>query len=104
MKWLVDIDNTICITNNSSYIDAIPKLDVIAFLNKRFDNGDQIIYWTARGTMTGINWYHITKDQLDRWGCHYTELRMNKPDYDIWLDDKALNINDLATRFPDFYD
>lgn len=100
MKWLVDIDGTICNTTDLSYSNVTPKMDIIDFLNSRFDMGDEIIYWTARGTMTGINWYHTTRSQLDLWGCRYTELRMNKPTYDIWLDDKALNVVDLFARFP----
>ena len=79
----------------------MPKLDVIAFLNRRFELGDEIVYWTARGTVTGIDWYSVTYEQLTRWGCHYTELRMGKPNYDIWLDDKALHIDDLWQKFPE---
>jgi hypothetical protein len=101
MKWIVDIDGTICNTTELSYTEATPKVDVIDFLNRRHDSGDEIIYWTARGATTGINWYHVTRAQLERWGCRYTELRMNKPHYDIWLDDKALHIDDLRKRFVD---
>jgi len=38
----------------------------------------------------------LTKTQLLEWNCKYTELKMNKPSYDIFIDDKALtNIKDI---------
>ena len=30
-------------------------------INKLYDEGHIIVYWTARGTMTGTNWYEITR-------------------------------------------
>ena len=41
--------------------------------------------------MTGINWFHTTYNQLKLWGCLFTELRMNKPVYDLFIDDKNIN-------------
>ena len=40
--------------------------------------------------MTGINWFKNTVDQLEKWGCKYHELRMNKPAYDLFIDDKNI--------------
>jgi hypothetical protein len=56
-----------------------------------YDEGHTIIYWTARGATTGLDWSELTKTQLDFWGCKYHELRMGKPMYDVWVDDKAIN-------------
>ena len=52
-------------------------------------------YWTGRGSVTKINWYELTKKQLNEWGCKYHELRMGKPYYDLFIDDKNLNVKDL---------
>lgn len=89
----VDIDDTICYYNNdkSDYNLAIPYYDRIKKINELYDSGNIIIYWTARGTKTGINWFQITLNQLNNWGCKFNELRMNKPYYDIFIDDKNIN-------------
>jgi hypothetical protein len=97
MIIFVDIDDTICYypkdIDNKDYNNAQPYLDRIKKINDLYNNGNTIIYWTARGTVTGINWFHITHDQLKSWGCLFTELRMNKPNYDLFIDDKNINSN-----------
>ena len=58
--------------------------------NELYDKGNEIHYWTARGSITGINHKKLTKDQLKKWGCKYNSLRVgDKPNYDFWIDDKA---------------
>jgi hypothetical protein len=93
MIYFFDIDDTICYytSNNLNYELAIPYLDRIKKINDLYDNGHTIIYWTARGTKTGINWFHITYKQLISWNCKFHELRMNKPVYDFFIDDKNIN-------------
>ena len=44
-----------------------------------------------RGTLKEGNWFHITYEQLMDWGCLFHELRMNKPVFDIFIDDKVIN-------------
>lgn len=90
----VDIDDTICYyngVNNLNYSDAIPNNDRINKINQLYNDGNTIVYWTARGTKTGINWFNITLEQLNNWGCKYHELRMGKPYYDLFIDDKNIN-------------
>ena len=89
MRYIVDIDNTICTQTTSDYPNAHPFLDRIAKINQLFDDGHYIIYWTARGQSTGIDWSELTAQQLQQWGCKHHELWMNKPSYDVWVDDKA---------------
>ena len=93
MIIFVDIDDTICYRDNTDarYDTAQPYPDRIQRINQLFDEGNEIVYWTARGTKTEINWYKITHDQLTRWGAKYTELRMGKPKYDLFIDDKNIN-------------
>lgn len=88
----VDIDETIC-TNpiNRDYSKAIPIKKNIEKINKLYDDGNQIIYWTARGTVTGIDWTDITKKQFEDWQVKYHELKFEKPYYDIFICDKAIN-------------
>lgn len=89
MIYIVDIDNTICVTNNSNYEKSQPIFERIGKINQLYDSGHNVIYWTARGMNSGIDWKDLTEKQLNDWGCKYHELRMNKPQYDVWIDDKA---------------
>lgn len=93
----VDIDDTICyydFERNGKAVDyslAKPHKDRIEKINKLFDEGKTIIYWTARGTKTGKQWFHLTLSQLNDWGCKFHELRLGKPYYDLFIDDKNIN-------------
>lgn len=93
MKIMVDIDDTICYHTDTSlnYANAKPYCERIQKINALYDEGNTIIYWTARGSMTGTNWFSITLKQLNEWGCRFHELRMGKPAYDLFIDDKNIN-------------
>jgi hypothetical protein len=70
-------------------------VDRIAKVNKLYDAGNTIIYWTARGMNSGKDHTDFTRIQLDQWGCKYHEIRMSKPVYDVWIDDKAQTIEEF---------
>lgn len=92
MNLYVDIDNTICITPTSGtdkYERAVPMTDRIADINRLYDEGKTITYWTARGQASKIDYTQLTLKQLAEWGCKYHELKMNKPSYDLFVDDKC---------------
>ena len=95
----VDIDGTICHTKNSDYPNSLPRYNQIDKINKLFDEGHYITYWTARGASSkGIGYWHkLTMDQLLDWGCKFHELKVvgSKPSYDLWVDDKAVKIEEL---------
>ena len=96
MIYIVDIDNTICRTQKGAdgkwdYPNSKPHKFRIIHINKLYDEGNTIIYWTARGSGSGVDWTELTTQQLDSWGCKYHEVRLGKPSYDIWIDDKAFN-------------
>lgn len=95
MIYMVDIDNTICWTRKVDGKWDYPNSEPIQYridrINELYDGGNTIIYWTARGSGSGIDWTELTKQQLDSWGCKYHEVRLGKPSYDIWIDDKAFN-------------
>lgn len=90
-KIFVDIDNTICKTDNGDYEHSEPYNDRIAYINYLYDSGHIIVYWTARGAVSGFDWSNFTANQLQSWGCKYDELRCNKPSYDMFIDDKTFN-------------
>ena len=93
----VDIDETICFTPNSrDYSLAEPYLDKIQKINNLYDQGHEIIYWTARGRVTKIDWYKVTKNQLDSWGAKYHKLDVTtKPHYDLLICDKTKRIEEV---------
>ena len=92
MKIYVDIDETICVSpENRDYIKATPLLDRINKINELYENGNIIIYWTARGTGSGKDCRAITEKQFKEWGVKYHEIQFGKPIYDLFIDDKAFN-------------
>ena len=91
----VDIDGTICNNTSGSYGDAEPRHEQIKKINSLYEKGNRIIYYTARGSATKIDWRELTINQLKDWGCLHHELRLDKPEYDIWIDDKSIKIEDL---------
>jgi hypothetical protein len=100
MIIFVDIDDTICYYENNedilkNYNNAKPYYERIKKINNLYNDKSTIIYWTARGTLTGINWFEITYNQLKSWGCLFHELRMGKPSYDLFIDDKNISSNDF---------
>jgi hypothetical protein len=46
--------------------------------------------------MTQEDWFKDTHKQLKEWGCRFHELKMGKPNYDLLIDDKAI---EAATFF-----
>ena len=69
----------------------MPYKDRIEKINRLYDNGDTIVYWTARGSTTGLDWTELTSKQLKEWGVKYHELKLGKPHYDVFICDKAVN-------------
>jgi len=103
MKYVIDIDGTICTTTNGNYELAIPIQSKIEKINKLYDEGNHIIYSTARGMgrfkgsriLSYENFYDLTYSQLKSWGCKFHELHLGKPSGDYYIDDKGMNSNDF---------
>ncbi|HIJ11532.1 TPA: hypothetical protein HA278_05740 [Candidatus Woesearchaeota archaeon] len=96
MVLYVDIDETICQSpDDRDYNYADPIKENITKINKLYDEGNTIIYWTARGTVTGINWRKTTEEQFKRWGVKYHDLKFGKPAYDLIICDKSKRIEEI---------
>ena len=98
----VDIDETICHRESSvdfgvthDYTKAKPIKENIEKINKLYDEGNTIVYWTARGSRKQIDWTELTTKQLNEWGANYHELKVNKPFYDVFIEDKAFRIEEI---------
>ena len=91
MIYYVDIDETICrYEGERNYPDALPIEKNIEKINDLYDSGNTGVYWTARGTTTGIDWRDVTERQFSKWGVKYHELKFGKPNYDLFIDDKNI--------------
>jgi len=92
----VDIDNTICYTEGMDYFNAKPRQDQIDKINKLYNEGNEIVYWTARGVGRKKDFSVMTQRQLDHWGCDYTRIEtQKKPVYDLFIDDKSKRIEEI---------
>ena len=100
MNIYVDIDETICFySGEREYHLAEPNHENIAKINKLYDEGNQITYYTARGTINRtrrIEFYNLTEEQLRVWGAKYHHLSVGeKPPYDIIICDKSRRIEEF---------
>jgi len=92
MIYFIDIDDTICkLGEELKYETATPIESAIYKVNQLYLQGHHIVFWTARGTGSGLDWSELTRSQLESWGVKYHELRFGKPVYDVFIDDKNLN-------------
>jgi hypothetical protein len=95
MNYFIDIDDTIFeLVVKDDYHTAIGMPDAIAKVNSLYEEGHTIVLWTARGAVTGKDWRILTEEQLKYAGVKYHELRLDKPAFDVFIDDKAINARD----------
>jgi hypothetical protein len=105
MKYYINIDTSICRpaagVAPAKYLDATPIYDMIEQVNKLYENGHHITYWTARGETPENDFRSLTLEQLNMWGCKYHTLLTGKLAYDAYVsyftDDKP----PLTTGLPD---
>ena len=98
MTYVFDIDGTICINSNSDYENSVPIQDRVDKINQLYNEGNTIIFQTARGMGRSKNspafayakFFQLTQDQLKKWGVKYHSLFLGKPAGDIYIDDKGV--------------
>jgi hypothetical protein len=93
--YCFDLDNTLCVSDGDDYEKSSPIIERILSVNSLFHSGNHIIICTARGSLSGLDWSHLTKKQLKMWGVNYHELWFEKPYADFYIDDKAINDKDF---------
>ena len=90
--YVFDLDGTLCNTEGNWYEKSTPKEDRIALVNKLHDDGHTVIIDTARGCVSGKNWFYYTVNQLNKWGVKFHTLRTGvKFGGDVFVDDKGFN-------------
>lgn len=96
MKIYVDVDGTVMETNGNDYENSKPISANINKINKLYDDGHFIVYWSARGRRSQKDHFDLTLTQLISFGAKFNMLDLKtKPDFDLLIDDKAININSL---------
>lgn len=97
MKYVIDLDGTLCNSRCNDYSTAIPNLHRIHKVNQLRDGGHTIVIYTARGMgrhgedegKASAEFRSLTEAQLEEWGVLYDELIFGKPSGDVYIDDKA---------------
>ena len=105
MRYVIDIDGTIFHTSGEDYNHVTPISGRIEQINKLYDEGHHIAYFTARGMGRFDNdakkahsrFYYHTKCQLREYGCKFHDLIMGKPAADIYIDDKGMHSDEFFT-------
>jgi hypothetical protein len=106
MKLAFDLDDCICSRPDNieelgveKYKRCNPIYSMIKIVNECYSRGHHITIYTARGMTTfsgDVNkiyseLYNITINHLNEWGVKFHCLVMGKLDYDLLIDDKAIN-------------
>jgi len=99
-RFVFDVDGVIAqFREKLDYAKAEPNEKMIKIVNQLYDCGNEIILFTARGYVTGIDWRETTQSQMKSWGVKYHELHMGKPNADYYVDDKMLSLDFLYEEF-----
>jgi len=86
-----DLDGTICSVEkiyNKAY--AEPNKEIIKTINELYNSGNNIIIFTGRNSLE----WRTTTDWLKKYNVKYHQLIMNKPYYDVYIGDKAYNVDE----------
>lgn len=99
---VIDLDDTICYTINRDFENSKPNRLVIDKINKLYDEGWEIIIYTARGAKScktladrEIKYRVLTEDWLQKNNVKYTQLLFGKMNADYYVDDKNLSIEEF---------
>lgn len=103
-RIVLDLDGTLCHSDDGLYIDPPPRMDVIARVNEHRDRGCDVTIHTARGMITfegdsaaaELCYRDATERWLRRYGVKYDRLIFGKPPGDWYIDDKGMTPNEFV--------
>lgn len=94
----VDFDGTLC---KYAFPEiGKPKLEVINFVKEAHKKGHKIIIWTCRTDeylQDAIRWLHKWKIPYEAINDNINKFQCRKVMADIYLDDRALNVDDIES-------
>lgn len=102
-SYCFDIDGTLTEQHDDSPLEAVPRLERIAHVNKLFDEGAIVHLMTSRGMIKSEGdpiqaekyMRSKTEEQLRNWGVKYHKLYFGKPRVDFYIDDRGINDMDF---------
>ena len=98
MTFLFDIDNTICTTQGTDYVNAKPIPEMVDIIRDLYGAGHTIYFQTGRGFMGGVSktqtMLRHTRRQLDEWGVPHHGV-YSKPACDLLIDNVGVNAADF---------
>lgn len=104
MRIVFDVDDTISRNwHRKDYSECEPITETISKINELYDAGNEIVLFTARGTISCHGDIRLAEQKnrktleqwLDKHGVKYTELRFGKPLADLYVDDKGISLIDF---------
>ena len=100
--YVIDLDDTICFTENRDFENSKPYQEVINKINELYEKGWKIIIYTARGGKScktleerEKKYRDVTERWLKKHNVKYTELLFGKMNADYYVDDKNLSIEEF---------
>ena len=105
-----DLDGTLCDRPDDvehlgpdKYLHCIPIWHMIDIVNELYDRDNIIYIYTARGmgqfggnqSKVHIKLSELTLNSLRKWGVKHHGLVMGKLHYDMLVDDKCMNVDDI---------
>jgi tRNA A-37 threonylcarbamoyl transferase component Bud32 len=104
MKIIFDFDGTLAIGDNQSINHMYPNKSMIELCNKLYDDGNEVIICTARGSKSCKNieekkqkYYSIIENWLKKNEVKYHNISFNKEYADVYIDDRGYNIDENHT-------
>jgi capsule biosynthesis phosphatase len=102
-RIVVDIDDTISFTTNRDWENATPNIELINKLNKLYDEGWEINFVTARGSLSCKSREEAEekfapgiKAWFEKHGAKYHSLSFNKILAAYYIDDKGITPEDFT--------
>lgn len=96
-RFVIDIDDTILFTENRDFENSVPNIQVIKKINQLYDEGWEIILYTARGAKSCktleeriAKYEDVTKRWLEKNNVKYHDLVFGKMNATVYVDDKAM--------------
>ena len=100
--FVIDLDDTICFTENRDFEHSKPYKEVIDKVNELYNKGWKIVIYTARGAKScktleerEKKYRALTEKWLKKNKVEYTELLFGKPNADYYVDDKNMSIEEF---------
>jgi hypothetical protein len=91
-----DLDDTISFCHDRDWPNAKPNIELIRKINKLYNEGWYIHIYSARGTISGTDYYSQVSRWLHEHGVLFHRLQFGKPLAALYVDDKCVTAADFV--------